>query len=101
MPVVTLMTMSTSLSLAEVKAHLSELVGRVSSQHERVTITVHGKASAVLMAPADLESLEETVEILSDAETMRRLARSEAELAKGETETELAAAMDRRRGPGA
>lgn len=33
---VILMTMTT-LSLAEAKSHLSELVGRVNTQHERVT----------------------------------------------------------------
>jgi mRNA interferase RelE/StbE len=43
-----IMTMSESLPLAEVKAHRSELVGRVGSQHERVTVTVHGRPSAVL-----------------------------------------------------
>ena len=37
--------MASPLPLAEVKAHLSELVNRVSTQHERVTITVHGKDS--------------------------------------------------------
>lgn len=100
---VILLTMSTTLSLADVKAHLSELVARVSTQHERVTVTVHGKPSAVLVAPEDLESLEETVAVLSDPETMRRLAASDAELARGEGESEedLAAAMDRRRRLGA
>ncbi|MGI8722242.1 MAG: type II toxin-antitoxin system Phd/YefM family antitoxin [Geodermatophilaceae bacterium] len=95
--------MTTTLPLADVKAHLSELVARVNSQHERVTVTVHGKPSAVLVAPEDLESLEETVAILSDPETMRRLGASEAELARDEAETEedLAAAMDRRRRLGA
>jgi prevent-host-death family protein len=34
--------MTTVLSLAEVKAHLSELVGRVHAQHERISVTVHG-----------------------------------------------------------
>ena len=68
------MTMSESLPLAEVKAHLSELVGRVGSQHERVTVTVHGRPSAVLMAVDDLESLEETIAVLSDAAALRALA---------------------------
>ena len=57
---VILVTMSTSIPLAEVKAHLSELVGRVGAQHERVLVTVHGAPSAVLMAPADLESVSYT-----------------------------------------
>jgi antitoxin YefM len=90
----------TTLSLAAAKAHLSALVARVSGQHERVYVTVHGKRSAVLLAMEDLESLEETIEILADADTMRRLHASDAELARGEAETheELAAAMRRRLG---
>jgi antitoxin YefM len=92
------MTM-TSMSLAEVKAHLSELVARVSGQHERVTVTVHGRPSAVLLAVDDLESLEETIAVLSNAETMRQLAQAEAEIAasQGESEEQLAEAMRRRR----
>lgn len=102
LPIVILMTMSSTLSLADVKAHLSELVGRVASQHERVTVTVHGRPSAVLVAVEDLEALEETIAILADSEAMRQLAQADAELARGEGESEhdLAAAMRRRR-PGA
>ena len=93
------MTMTETLPLAEVKAHLSELVGRVNSQHERVTVTVHGRPSAVLVSLDDLEALEETIAILSDTDTLRQLAASDAELARGEGETEqsLADAMRRRR----
>jgi prevent-host-death family protein len=89
----------TIVSLAEVKSHLSELVSRVNSQHERVTVTVHGKPSAVLIAPEDLESLEETIAILSDSEALHRLASADAELARGEGESEeqLAQAMNARR----
>ena len=88
---VKLLTMTT-LPLGEVKTHLSELVGRVHDHHERVTVTVHGRPSAVLVAVEDLERLEETLAIMRDAETMRRLAASDAELARGEvvTEAELA-----------
>jgi antitoxin YefM len=91
--------MTTTLPLGEVKAHLSELVGRVHDHHERVTVTVHGRPSAVLVAVEDLERLEETVAILSDHATMRRLADSDAELARGETVSadELAEAMRQRR----
>jgi antitoxin YefM len=90
----------TTLPLGEVKAHLSELVGRVHDHHERVTVTVHGRASAVLMAVEDLARLEETIAILSDPATMRRLAESDAELARGEVVTaeDLAETMRRRRG---
>jgi prevent-host-death family protein len=96
------MTMSATLSLAEVKAHLSELIGRVASQHERITVTVHGRPSAVLLAVDDLEALEETIAVLSDSDAMRQLAESDVELARGQGETEgqLAEAMKRRRSAG-
>lgn len=85
------------MPLAEVKSHLSELVGRVANQHERVT--VHGRPSAVLVAVDDLEALEETIAVLSDSDTIRQLAASDSELARGEGETQeqLVEAMKRRR----
>ena len=85
--------------MAEVKSHLSELVGRVHDHHERVTVTVHGRPSAVLVAIEDLERLEETLAILRDADTMGHLAASYAELARGEAVSaeELAEVMQRRR----
>ncbi|MEJ7707710.1 MAG: type II toxin-antitoxin system Phd/YefM family antitoxin [Nocardioidaceae bacterium] len=88
--------MTETIPLAEVKAHLSELVARVQSQHERITVTVHGRPTAALVALDDLESLEETIAILSDTGAMRQLAESDAELARGDGET-LAEAMRRRR----
>lgn len=91
----------TMMPLGEAKAHLSELVGRVQEHHERVTVTVHGRPSAVLLAIEDLERLEETISVLSDPATLRRLAESDAELARGEAVSaeELAEAMTRiRRG---
>lgn len=84
-----------TLPLAEVKAHLSELISRVTRQHERITVTVHGQASAVILAPEDLEALEETIAVLSDSELMRQLADSERDIAEGRVEgaDALAAAM--------
>jgi antitoxin YefM len=99
---VILVTM-TMMPLGEAKAHLSELVSRVHDHHERVTVTVHGRPSAVLLAVADLERLEETLAVLSDPATLRRLVESDAELARGEAVSadELAEAMARRGSPAA
>jgi len=93
------MTMPETSSLAHAKAHLSELVARVGEQHERVTVTVHGRPVAVLVAVEDLESLEETIAILSDTSALRALGEADAELARGEGEDQetLAAAMRARR----
>ena len=87
------------MSLAEAKAHLSEVVKRVSTQHERVTVTVHGRASAILLAPEDLERLEETIAVLADSELLLQLAQAEADVVAGRVETadELAQVMRRRR----
>jgi antitoxin YefM len=92
----------TTMPLGEVKMHLSELVSRVHDHHERVTVTVHGRPSAVLLATEDLERLEETLAVLRDAETMSRLAASDAELARGESVSaeEVADAMRHRQARG-
>lgn len=96
---VTLIVM-TQLSLADVKARLSEMVGRVHDHHERITITVHGKPAAVLISPYDLESMVETLEILNDPELMARLAEADEDIAAGRTVTleEVAAEIAARRG---
>lgn len=57
-------------------------------QHERVTVTVDGRPSAVLLAQEDLQSLEETIAVLADSDALRQLVASDAELARGEGESE-------------
>ena len=87
------------MSLADAKAHLSDVVYRVSTQHERVTVTVHGRPSAILLAPEDLERLEETIAVLADTDLVIQLAQAEADVAAGRVESadELALTMRRRR----
>ena len=67
------MAISDHLSLAQAKAHLSELVGDVETEHRRVVITKHGRPSVVVLAVDDLEALEETLDLLSDPEAMTDL----------------------------
>ena len=57
--------MSETRPLADVKAHLSEIIDLVESQHERVVITRHGCPAAVILSTDDLAELEETLDILS------------------------------------
>ena len=63
----TILAMETT-SLADAKNRLSELVSAVQGTWERVTITKNGKPVAVLIAVEDLESLVETLEVLSGPE---------------------------------
>ena len=63
-----------SESLRTVRDRFSEFIERVNTHHERVVITRNGSPAAVLVSPEDLESLEETLEILGDEEVVAQLA---------------------------
>jgi antitoxin YefM len=66
------------LPLAEIKKRLSEIVDGVEERHDRVVLTRHGRPAAVIMSPDELESLEETLDILSDPKAMREIRKAEA-----------------------
>jgi len=76
--------MAETIPLTEAKAHLSELVDRTSREHERFVVTRNGRPAAVLLSPEDLESLEETVDILQDRALLESIRRSRREAARGE-----------------
>jgi antitoxin YefM len=59
------MSMVEQMALKDVKKRLSEVVDRVEREHERVVITKHGRPAAVVVSVDDLESLEQTLDILS------------------------------------
>ncbi len=71
--------LSDHMSLADVKNHLSEVVDRVEREHGRVVITKRGRPAAVVLSIEDLESLEETLQILNDRHTMAGIDESRAE----------------------
>ncbi|MGI8595040.1 MAG: type II toxin-antitoxin system Phd/YefM family antitoxin [Solirubrobacteraceae bacterium] len=73
-----------TLPLATVKARLSELVERVVGQQDRVTVTRNGRPVAVLVSPDDLDSLEETLAVLSDSQALADIREAREELARGE-----------------
>lgn len=66
------------------KAALSEVVDRVEKYHDRVVVTRRGREAAVILSPEELRSLEETVEVLSDPATTRRLQEADAAIADGD-----------------
>lgn len=51
--------------MAEARDHLADLVESVQKTYDRVTLTRHGQPAAVLIAAGDLDSLLETLEVLS------------------------------------
>jgi antitoxin YefM len=76
--------MTETLSLSAVKARLSELVDRVESEDDRIVVTRNGRPAAVLLSADDLESLEETLVVLSDRELMRKIREGERAAERGE-----------------
>ncbi len=74
------------MPLREVKNHLSEVVGQVEREHSRVTITRHGRPAAVVISTDDLESLEETLDILSRPALMERIRTGMDDLDAGRVE---------------
>jgi len=66
----------TVLPFSEAKARLSELADRVETEHHRILVTRNGRPSFVLVSPDDLESLEETLDILRDDELITSIRRS-------------------------
>jgi len=89
----------TTMPLSDAKARLSEVADEVDRTHDRVHITRNGRAFVVLVAYEDLESLEATIELLSDPAAMARIRDAEAALARGETTSieEMARLMAQRR----
>jgi prevent-host-death family protein len=77
----------TTLPLSEIKKRLSEIVDGVEKRHDRVVLTRNGRPAAVIVSPDDLESLEETVEILSNPAAVRAIRKAETEIDKGKVLT--------------
>lgn len=75
--------MSETIPFTEAKAHLSELVERTLREHDRFIVTKNGVPSAVLISPDDLESLEETVDILQDEALIESIRTSRREASEG------------------
>jgi prevent-host-death family protein len=83
------------LRLAEVRDRLPELVAAVGEGRDRVTVTDGGRAAAVLISAGELRTLEETADVLANAELSAAIVTARAEVRAGRVATgpELAAAM--------
>ncbi|KLL09739.1 type II toxin-antitoxin system Phd/YefM family antitoxin [Protofrankia coriariae] len=64
------MSIVEQMPLAEVKNRLSEVVDSVEREHGRVVITRHGRPAAIVISVDDLESLEETLDVMASTRLM-------------------------------
>ena len=75
--------MTNLISISDVRTNLPDLVDKVNKKLDRVTITVNGQPKAILISAEELDSIEETLEILSDKKLMKELKRAEKEIEEG------------------
>ena len=80
----TIVVMFETLPLAHVKSRFSEMVDRVEHTQDRIVVTRNGRPAAVLISPEELESLEDTLELLSDPDAMAQLDASRDAYASGD-----------------
>ena len=78
------MVMTEIIPLADAKARLSAVLDEVRDTHDRVVITRNGRPEAVIISVADLETLEETLDLLSTPGALEEIRTAEAEIARGE-----------------
>lgn len=75
--------MSNLMSISDVRLNLPGLVTIVSKTLSRVTITVNGQPKAIIVSAEELESLEETAEVLAIPHIKEDIKKSREQIKKG------------------
>jgi len=76
--------MTNLISISAARAKLPDLVSRVSKYMDRIVITVKGQPKATLVSQEELESLEETAEVLAIPNIKEHIKKSKEQIKKGE-----------------
>lgn len=76
--------MSNIVAISDARANLPELVNKVDKNLDRVVITVNGQPKAVLLSAEELESLEETAEILAIPGAKESIEEGRKQIKRGE-----------------
>lgn len=75
--------MVNTISLKALRPELPEVIKGIDEKFNRYVVTKHGKPVVVMMSMDDYEGLLETIEILSDKQTVRRIKKAESEFKAG------------------
>lgn len=70
-------------SLTDARTNFSEILEEIATTGGEWTITRHGRPVAVILGYEEYESLIESLNILSDADTMAAIAEAEGEATPG------------------
>ena len=76
--------MTYTLPISEVRSNLPDIVKNAGDLFQKTYITVNGKIEAVVVNPQELESLEATLEILKDPQTLKALKQGQKEFKNSE-----------------
>ena len=77
-----------TLPITKAREELPTLVDRADKLLEEYTITVNGQPKAVIISAKELDSLKETLDILSNPQLMADIKEGEEQIARGEYLTE-------------
>jgi antitoxin YefM len=88
-----------TIPITEAKARIAELADRVAREHDHFTITRNGRADVMLISVAEYESMQETLDILGDEETLADLRQSREDFAASDTYSaaQVSAELEQRR----
>ena len=75
--------MNNLISISDARANLPKLVTQVGDTFGRVVITVNGQPKATLISAEELESLEETAEVLAIPHIKADIKKSREQIKKG------------------
>jgi len=75
--------MTNLIPISDARATLPDLVDKVNENLERVIITVNGKPMVVMVSMEELESLEETAEILAIPGALKSIKKGEKQIKEG------------------
>lgn len=73
-----------TIAISDLRANLPRLIDQVSERLKRFIVTVSGKPKAVVISLEELESLEETAEILAIPGILASVKKSQEQIARGE-----------------
>jgi antitoxin YefM len=77
--------MTQTIPVRDFRANLAHVLSDVADRRDHVVVTRNGRPAAALVPIDEYEALEETAEILSDADTLSAIRQGLAEHARGET----------------
>lgn len=90
-------TVVQTLNVTDARSRFTELVDQATKTHLRTVVTKNGKPAVVIISVEDLEALENTIEVLSDPQTMAAIEEAKNPDAVWYSHEEILAIIESRR----